>query len=65
MTHSIGNRGLTIDPGIPFTDQLVKIYIKAPEMYEALKEIKKVSKRLNLWVGIDNIIDPILKDLES
>ena len=38
---------------------------KVNEMEAALKEIKIVSKRLNLWVGIDTIIDPILKDLDS
>lgn len=35
------------------------------EMYEALKEIKKISKRLNLWVGIDTIINPLLNDIDN
>ena len=43
----------------------VKLISKAPEMYEALKEIKKISKRLNLWVGIDTIINPLLNDIDN
>ena len=45
--------------------KLFKLCDKAPEMYEALKEIKKISKRLNLWVGIDTIINPLLNDIDN
>jgi hypothetical protein len=71
ITGDFNEKTMTFEIEEDFTLQVGNYFLireedyKAPEMYDALKEIKIISKRLNLWIGIDNIIDPLLKEIES